>query len=265
MQRNDDNQNVISQEIAAYLGENKYRVIIGSEGVLIRNGQKYTIDEEKYKEGANLSNKYIDSFFDGYSGIGYTSEEFHKMLIKSGYSDKIIEIILECMRCMAPIDFTIIHTIHNCRPIHNNIDISNEEKEYIIRGYIINVLKAYYEEIKNRAKNPPEKVDEDSSNIDTKVSLESVEKYKDAQKIDNIEIIYDIRGLSNSELPYLERRDIERIAGVAASHGIGRINGNIIEEFAQFAKKQRAGATEKISKLLAGIINPDRDGEKTGR
>ena len=266
MQINDDNKNLNSQEIADSLDKNKYQVIIGGEGVCIRNGEKYTIDEEKYIEGVNLSNKFIDSFFDGYSGIGCTSEEFHKMLIESGYSDKIIELILECMCCMAPIDLTVIHTVHNCRPTHNKLEISDEEKDNIIIGYIINVLKAYYEEIKNRAKNHPEKVDEDTSNLDTKVSLESLEKYKDAQKIDNIEIIYDVRGLSNSNLPFSVRKNLERRVEVAASHGTGRIyKKSLKDEIAQFAKEQRIGAIERTRNLFASIIKQDRDGEEPRR
>ena len=170
------------------------------------------------------------------------------------------------MRCMAPIDLTVIHTVYNCRPTHNNIEISAEEKDNIITGYIINVLKAYYEKIKNRAKNHPEKVDENTSNLDTKVSLESLENYKDAQKIDNIEIIYDVRGLSNSNLPFSVRKSLGKRAEVAASHGTGRINKKSLkDEIAQFAKEQRIGAIERIRNLFAGIINQDRDGEEPRR
>lgn len=261
MQINDDDKNLNSQEIAAFLDKNKYQVIIGGKGVCKRNEKKYTIDEETYKKGIELHEKYIDAFMAGYCGIGLPTEELDEMLKELGYSDNIIELIFECMRCTAPIDLTIIHTIHNCRPTHNNIEISDEEKEHIIRGYIINVLKNYYEEIKNQTKNPPEKVDEDSSNIDINISIESVEKYKDLQTIDNIEIIYDLIGLSNSGLHFLERENLKIRAKVAARYG-GKIQENIKDVIAKFAKEQRTGALERINNLF---INQGRDTEEPRR
>ncbi len=254
MQRNIDNL------ISANLDENKYQIIIGSKGILIRNGKGYIVDSEKFKQGVELTEQFIEAYFAGYSGIGYPSEVLHNMLKKAEYSDTIMQLILECMRATAPIDLTIIHSIYNCKPTDNNIEISEEEKEYLIRGYIINILRPFYEEMKTLSEKKDYSNESDGIySIEARNIVKLVEKYKNAQQIANIEIIYNFRGISNSELSYKEKETIKKLAKYAYSYGIGKIQGDIIEEIIQFAKKQRAVAIETVNKLLEGSIYPNRD------
>lgn len=218
--RSIDNSTNTTQSNKSALDGKKYKITIGSDGKIKRNGSTYTIAPIYFKEGASLNESYKNMPFDKF-----------KDLVKDKYPQNIVDMIEEGHKNSVPIDFTILNTINNVS------SIPKLERQELIKGYLSNVLGAFSANLKVKEPNL--------------ITADSLEKYENTKKLDNMEIVYDLKDLSkpvpflktllsfNPEVEQLtikEKEGIAQLADKAKDYKIGEKKGEFKYKISIFTK-----------------------------